>query len=402
MRCLRKTMNLVVAAAIALCFALIPPAALANDVPPISAYGELPEIEDAALSPSGNRIAALLTIRDTRLLVAFDENNQVISRTNVNDMKVRSFDWVGEDRLLLTYSVTENLGASFTTDKHEFSIAITIPINNSETGVAVFSNQRGLVNSIFGNYGTRQIDGRWYGFFGAIELSRGTRMGEYEFRHGRPYLYRVDLLDNSTDRVALAAETNHDNDWLIDANGDVAATFDINRENGRWTIRNSERDIIVRGQSDSARSGLIGLGYGGATVIYYDADEDGRSRRFEVPLIGGTPESFLPGITIDRLYFDAQTGHLSGHLEEGADPRPVFEDPAKAQAVSMVQSAFSEYSMRIVDWSDDLSNVIVRTTGQQDSGTWFTVDVENLSAQAFAYERRAIEPQHVGPFSTLS
>ncbi len=399
---LRKVMGVLTAVAVALLGSLNPSDALANDVPALSAYGELPEIEDAALSPSGRRIAALLTIRGNRILAAFDENNRVISRTNVNEMKVRSFDWVGEDRLLLTYSVTEDLGANFAADKHEFSIAVTVPMTPEETGLAVFSNRRSLVNSIFGNYGTRQINGRWYGFFGAIELSRGTRGGEYEFRHGRPYLYRVDLLNNSTDRVANAAEDNHDNDWLIDANGEVAATYDIHRDNGRWTIRNARRSIIAQGQSASGRSGLIGLGYGGTSIIYYEYDEEGRSRRFEVPLGGGTPERFLPGVTIDRLYFDASTGHLSGYLEEGTDPRPVFEDPEKAQAITMVQNAFADFSMTIMDWSDNLSNVIVRTTGQQDSGTWFTVDVQNLRAAAFAYERRAIEPEHVGPFSTFS
>jgi len=45
--------------------------------------------------------------------------------------------------------------------------------------------------------------------------------------------------------------------------------------------------------------------------------------------------------------------------------------------------------------------VIVRTTGSGDSGSWFTVDVANFRARAFAYERNAIEPQHVGPFSTF-
>ncbi|WP_337660964.1 alpha/beta hydrolase family protein [Erythrobacter sp. Alg231-14] len=401
MKILRKAM--VVATTIGLAFysTVQPIAASANDAPALSAYGELPEIEDAALSPSGKRLAALLSVRGTRVLVAFDENNAIISRTNVDAYKVRRFDWVGEDRLLLTYSTTEDLGANFTTDKHEFSFAVTIPINVAEQGNVVFSNRRTLVNSIFGNYGIRQIGGRWYGFFGAIELARGIRAGEYEFRHGRPYLYRVDMVDNSTERVATAASDNHDNDWLIDANGDVAATYDIHRENGRWDIRNGNRQIIAEGQSVSGRSGLIGLGYGGQSVIYYNVDENNRSRRFEVPLSGGEPEEFLPGIDIDRLYFDAQTGHLSGYLEEGADPRPVFEDPDKAQAVRMVREAFADFSMSMMDWSDDLSHVVVRTSGQFDSGTWFTVDVGNLSAEAIAYERPDIEPQHVGPFSTF-
>ncbi len=370
-----------------------------SDMPPLSAYGELPEIESAALSPSGERIAALMTVNNSRLLIAFDGENNVISRTNVNDMKVRGFDWVGEDKLLLTYSITEDLGYSFTTDKHEFSIAVTIPLDNASEGETIFGRRRDLVDSVFGNYGLRQINGRWYGFFGAIELARGSRVGELEFRHGRPYLYRVDLQDYSTQRVALAADTSRDNDWLIDAGGEVAVTYEINLESGRWDIRNAENDVIAEGRSTSGRGGLIGLGFGGRSVIYYEVTEDNLTRRYEVALSGGAPERFLQGVEIERLYFDAQTGYLSGYLEEGDSQRLVFDDPEKAQAIGRIQNAFRAYNMRIMDWSDDLSHVIVRTTGLEDSGSWFTVDIENFSARAFAYERRAIEPQHVGAFS---
>jgi len=229
MRKFHTVFGIAAAIGLAFCAIFISSSALANEAPPLSAYGELPAIEDAALSPSGNRIAALLTVRGQRLLATFDSNNTMLSATNVDDMKVRSFDWVGEDKLLLMYRITEDLGYGFATDKHEFTIALTIPIANTAEGETIFGRRRNLVDSVFGYYGQRQIDGRWFAYFGAIELARGTR-GEPTFRHGRPYLYQVDLQDYSTDRIALAAETSHDNDWLIDANGEVAVTYDINRQ----------------------------------------------------------------------------------------------------------------------------------------------------------------------------
>ena len=190
--------------------------ASATDAPPLSAYGELPAIEDAAVSPSGDHIAALITVQGKRMLAAFDSDGKVVSMTSVDAMKVRNFSWIGEQKILLTYSVTENLSNFFVVDKAELTIAVTIPISDSASGQTIFGNRRQLVDSIFGNYGIRQIDGRWYGFFGALELSRGSR-NDYVWRHGRPFLYRVDLQDYKTKRVALAADTDHDNDWLIDA-----------------------------------------------------------------------------------------------------------------------------------------------------------------------------------------
>ena len=391
-----------IVSAISLCLfaAALPAAAQPVEPPPLNAYGELPSIEKAALSPSGDRIAALLTVKGKRLLVAFGPDNKVISTTNVDTMKISSFDWVGEDRILLTYRTTEELGYSFTTDKHEFSFATIIPIGAKASGEVIFSNRRDLVDSVFGNYGIRKIDGRWYGFFGALELARGLR-NEYIFKHGRPYLYRVDLESYDTSRIAVSAKSSFSNDWLVDANGEVAATYNTNEESGRWNIRNSAGDVIAEGRNLSGRSGMIGLGKGGRSVIYYEYDSEGASQWYEVAIGGGVSKSFLDDLDIERLYFDRATGYLSGYLLEGENPEPVFDTPSMADAVRKVQAAFKDYDMRMVDWSNDLSHVIVRTTGVKDSGTWFTVDVNNLAARAFAYERMAIAPNHVGHFSTF-
>ncbi|MEP5938716.1 MAG: alpha/beta fold hydrolase [Erythrobacter sp.] len=377
-----------------------PVAAQAVEPPPLSAYGELPGIEDAALSPSGERYAALLTIDGKRMLATFEADNKVISTTSVDQMKVRNFEWVGEDRVLLRYSVTEDLGYGFTTDKQEFFYAVVIPINKKSEVATIFNNRRDIVDAVFGNYGIRKIDGRWYGFFGAVELRKISRR-EFGLNHGRPFLHRVDLQDYSTQRIAPAARAGFDNDWLVDANGDVAATFTMNDENGRWTIDNASGDKIAEGRSRSGRGGLIGLGTGGQSVIYLERDEENATHWYEVSLGGGTPELFLDNLDVERLYFDRATGYLSGYLLEGENPKPVFDNAEMARAVRKVQAAFKNYDMRMVDWSNDLSHVIVRTTGVKDSGSWYTVDVKNLAANAFAYERMAIAPNHVGHFSTF-
>ncbi|MEP1420265.1 MAG: S9 family peptidase [Erythrobacter sp.] len=377
-----------------------PSSASTPPAPPLSAYGELPAIEDAVLSPSGERLAALMTVEGNRMLVAYGADYQVISITNVQDTKVRSFRWVGDDRLLLTRGVTKSLGFGFTTEKHEFSQALIIPIDKSDEGSLVFGNKHGIVNAVFGFYGIREIDGKQYGFFGAVELARDGG-GDYFFDHGRPSLYRVDFESQKYKRIAFAPRAGMNSDWLVGKNGELAATFLMNRETGEWTVRNSRNNIIAKGRSELGRGGLIGLTQGGGSVIYWQAEEDGSRRWLQVPLAGEEPTPFLEGVDVERLYFNRQTGELEGYLEEGNKPRPVFDDESKAEAIRKTEAAFARHSMSIMDWTDDFSNVIVRTTGQKDSGTWFKVDVENLNAKAFAYEREAIGPAQVGPFSTF-
>ncbi|MEL7518343.1 MAG: hypothetical protein AAFN48_05250, partial [Pseudomonadota bacterium] len=83
---------------------------------PLKEYGKLPDVEVTAISPSGDRIAYVGTVQGTRVLIAIEDQTKTLTAVRVGDMKVRSLRWIGEDRLMLTSSQTENLSSRFTTD----------------------------------------------------------------------------------------------------------------------------------------------------------------------------------------------------------------------------------------------------------------------------------------------
>ena len=368
---------------------------------PLDAYGELPEVERAVMSPSGNRIAVITTVDAKRILLALENQTDVIGQFAVGDMKVRDILWAGEDKILLVASKTQNLGVGFTTDKAEIYTGMMLSLNAKDKAEVIFGGRRNLVDAIFGNYGIRKIDGRYYGFYGAIELKKKQfSRASYVFDHGRPYLYRVDLQDMTTQRISNAAAPGKSKDWLVGADGKVAATLDIDDTQGTWVLRGTDTKPIAKGKNPSGRTWLVGLGYDGTSVILSDR-LSGRTIALEYPLAGGEPKPFLPGIDAQRLYFSDSTGHLIGYLEDGANPKPVFKDPAHSAAAVKVRKAFAQYEMDMIDWTDDLKQFLVRTSGNLDSGTWYAVDIDSLKANAVAYERMAIGPEHVGPISTF-
>lgn len=381
-------------------FAFTSQFAAAQNPVPLSAFGALPDVEDAAISPSGDNIAVLLTRDGKRVLFFLDSDMKLIRQLAVGDAKVRYFRWIGEDRILLVTGQTEGLSIQFTTDKAEFNVARIIPVRGDGKIETVFGNSRELVNAVFGNYGTRWIDGRWLIHFGAIELEKtGSRSSQYSFRHGHPYLYAVDVEKNSPRRLAAAPRAGISRDWLLDAKGEVAATIDVSVENGDWKLSGPQGDVIASGNEPNARVGIVGLGYDGTTVIYSTRDEENFVRWFEVPLQGGAATSFLRNEEIDRLYFDDRTGYLVGYLDDIKGP--VFKNPAYQQAAASIHQAFANFDMRMIDWTPDFKKVLVRTSGNKDSGSWFVVDLTSGSAKAFAYERAALGPNEVGPISTF-
>ncbi len=390
----------------ALLISLLGTGATAQQPTPLAAYGALPDVEDAAVSPTGKHIAILLTQKGQRMIVMFDPSLQVIRQLVVGDAKIRSFDWIGDDHLLLLSSQTEKLGSAgtvrFTSDIAEISSARIIPVAADKQIETVFDKARHLMGAVLGSYGVRQIDGRWTAHFGAIQLesSKGSNRTTFVFNHGRPFLYAVDIEDNKPRRVAAPGREGIDRDWLLDAQGNVAASIDVSTTTGEWKLSGPSGTVIVSGADPSGRVGLVGLGYDGTSVIYSSRDPDLHRQWFEISLTGGQPKPFLRDVDVDRLYFDEITGHLIGYLD--IQNGPVFANPEHQTAVENIRKAFGDLDMRMIDWTPDFKQVLVRTSGNKDSGTWYLVDVADGKATAIAYERMPIGPEKVGQISRFA
>ncbi|MEW4447690.1 S9 family peptidase [Qipengyuania sp. JC766] len=375
------------------------PAAWAGEPPSIADYGELPDVEDAALSPSGSYIAMLATMDGQRVLMILGRDMTVHRRMAVGALKIRSFDWIDDARVLLVTSQTQSLGFGFTTDKHEFHTATIVPTSKDSEPHIIFSDDRRVPDAIFGQYGIRKRDGKLSGYFGALEFRRNHR-NDYEFDHGRPHLYRVDFETNDARQVGPAGPEGTDRDWIVGADGEIAARFEINTRSGEWEIRGTGGKVIRTGTSPSGRTSLIGLNYDGTSLLYSDRDADNVAQWYELPLAGGAAKPFLADADVERLFWDDETGYLRGYLD--AEEGPVFLDPAHQDAARKIRRAFAKYDMRMVDWTGDFDAAIVRTSGNENSGTWFFVDLASLRAEGFAWERPRIAPEQVGPISTFA
>ena len=387
----------------AFCLSLVlSPAAEAAEPPPLSAYGALPEIEDMALSIGGTRLAAITTIRGQRQLLIMDDKLKPLRTMTLEDVKVRWIDWIGEDRLLMMMSQTEDLGYGFTADQAEISRAFIIPVDPSQEISLVFGGSRAIIKAVFGSYGLRRSGSGWNGYFGGVELTNGT--SGYYAPHFRPALFAVDLATNRARRVAGSANEGQRLDWLLGADGTVAATFTINTQTGRWTIDGPDDKRLVQGTAPQGDVGLVSLGAEGRTVIYSELDSEAeRTRWYEIPLDGNAaPTEILADEDIDRLFVDRASGRLLGFLHGGAGGEPEFFSKEHEAIVRKVYRAFAQLDVRLVDWTPDFSHVLLRTSGNGDSGSWYLVDVANLHAQGIGVERLAIGPEQVGPISTVS
>ncbi|MBO9516755.1 MAG: S9 family peptidase [Porphyrobacter sp.] len=376
------------------------PSAYSAEPVPLSAYGDLPGVEDMALSYTGKRVAVLGVLDGQRSIVIMNNESAVERLLKVGDAKVRSVDWIGDDTLVVQVSQTEKLGIEFAQDQFEFYRALIVPADPAAEVRFVFGSQRDIAKAVFGNYGRRLVGDHWKAYFGGVQLER--RSFEFFAPHTRPALFSVDLETNQASRLAPPSGEGYNVDWLLAGDGTVAATFQIEESTGKWTLKNAQLNTLATGVATTGNAGLVSLGPDGTSAIYSEEDADDVTQWYQVALDGSAPaQPFLPDADIDRLFTDRASGRLLGYLAGGAVPEPKFFSPEHQSVARKIHRAFPQADMRLVDWASDFSRVLVRTSGSGNGGTWYIVDMKQMKANPIGFERPTIAPEQVGPISTV-
>ena len=397
-------MRLIASLAAAACaFAVIPMAAAQTmPPPPLEYYGDLPAIEEAEVSPSGAYTALLMTTGGERVISVLDAAGSPVKQLVVGDAKVRGIEWVGEEAILLLRTETGRLPRQFLNRREEFWRGNVIPLDDNRQVVSIFAGQRSIANAIAGFNGIRQVDGRWIGYFGGYR--KGNTSGDRDrLLDGSPALYSVDLLTGDTQIVAYPDSWPATRRWLVDDDGGIGAVLQLDANNGNWRIENGSGSTIARGKQERGEISLIGFDADGSSVIYSEYDDEyGGSRRYSVPLAGGTPTEIWKDELIRNVIRQPFTSRVLGIQRESDDSVVLAQEQAQAVLSDTLDKfSFASYS-RIADWAPDFSALIANTSGNYDSGTWYRVDGNSGARAIIGLEYPAIQGPVIGPVSTFT
>ncbi|WP_284125811.1 alpha/beta hydrolase family protein [Parerythrobacter aestuarii] len=366
--------------------------------PPLEAYGDLEAVESAEISPTGRFSAMVMTVGGERQVLVFDATGAPVQRFVIGDTKVRWIEWVGDSAILLVRSETGRVGRLYGNRKREWFRANVIPLDPNGEIISVFANQRNIANAIVGYHGVRQVDGRWLGYFGGFMKGRSSGEGE-RILNGNPALFAVDLTTGKANQVAYPSQYPIGRDWQVGANGKVAATLETNYENGDWKIEGPSGQRIASGNSPRGSIGLVGLGAGGDTIIYSTFNEDEESAvRYEVPLNGGEATEVYD-VRVRQWIRNSYDGRVLGAITPWGDVR--MADAATEETLEKTLGLFSRVHQTLADNTPDMGTVIVRTSGNYDSGSWYRVDTTTGQRMLMGLERPAIQGPAIGKISTF-
>ena len=310
---------------------------------PLSAYSQLPAIEVTTVSPSGNRLALVVTDGEQRNVVVQDiKTRALVARATFGDIPVQALRWAGDDHVLIT-TVVRFDPPNVSGGLHDWRRLHVFDLGRQRIRPLLDDAPDGM-NQIMRAPMVRTIAGRPTVFVEGVQ---------FVSQRGYAALYQADL-DTGQSRVVQPA-INGSTRWLVDHDGRPVARQVLREQPRRVSIeiRNGDgwREIHAA-DGPGERANLVSLGRDDRSVIYSETTDEAQVWR-EVPLDGG-PARIVDFPRGRSPVIDPQSGRLIGHAGwEGDTYVTTYFDPADDQVAQAIRKAYAAAYVGIASWSND-------------------------------------------------
>jgi dienelactone hydrolase len=336
--------------------------------PSLEAYGRLPSIEFAALSPDGSRVALLRALPDGRVLVIFSlDQHKSIGGLKLRDQVVRGIDWADNDHVLMTVASHE-MPFELTGEKTEFRLIDSFDVTKN--------TQRGLLehhpadlqtmNVIFRHPVVRRSGGETSVFLHGFVVQHRTI----------PALFRADLSSGREQMLREGSEATVR--WLVDGSGEVVAEQDYADGPRKWTIRVMERGhapLTVSGVADIDYPHLLGIDAVSGDLIASVPTESGSIWRI-LKRDGSWGEDVAPDEQATDIVYEAGSDRIIGWAYLADDARYHFTEPALQKTWDWVTGLFPNERVELETLSDDHSHLLVRVFGLTSGYSLAVIDAK--------------------------
>lgn len=372
----------------ALFLALAPLAATPSLAAPLSAYGRLPLIEDAQISPDGTMVAYAVTSGDARLvLVKAVDDGKVVASLNAGDRKVREIQWATSGYLLISITTTTSV-PGLVGPKREYLQVLAYDLATKKTRL-LMERAPDAMNVVIGPPRVRMLKGEPHVIVEGIHWAGGER--------GRNSLFDIKLSNGFT-RVHEQGQANT-TDWVVGADGTAIAQTEYDSVSGQWSLRfqkNNRWELVDSRLEPLGGPALAGFGQDGVSVLLMDYDEETEERvTREYKPDGSSPRDIaLP--PYDGLLRNPVTHALMGTWELKGDTLNYSFFDKKDQAVWRgIGKAFPGQQVHLVSWSDNRRRIVVRVEDPQSGPFYSLVDLDKGSADVLGSVYSGLKPQDI-------
>lgn len=370
--------------------------------PPASAFGRVPAVVDAAISPSGERVAILGATADQRFISIATVDKEGLPILQLGEVEAVGLRWAGDDFVLATVAYWDSLGGPGRTARFERQISVTTEAKAAarllQNGVAA-GNVALLETPVLGVTSAAPARVMMLGLTDNSGAGGGvdTRIKRKGEGGAARALWKV---DPATGSGALAERGAYDTkSWDVDSQGEARVRIDVDELNGKFTLYGrskgrSQWTALISNAAPERRSDYRGYHEGEDAILL---SKDGKIVRQR--LSDGAIDPFADAIATDRMVWDPDRNIVVA-LVSGAE-RPAFRwlDADIGAAYGVLSRAFKDRNVVLAGWSRDRTRFLVRVSGPSTAPVWYLYDKPRRNVSLLAEEYPQLKDAALGQMS---
>ncbi|MEL7285005.1 MAG: S9 family peptidase [Pseudomonadota bacterium] len=366
-------------------------AAAETQKPPIEAYGALPLISNAQISPDGTKVATIANFDDLQVFMVFDTSGAVVQQIRIPDIKPRYVDFYGNDRAIMNASVTTE--TSGFEGAYEYSASFVVPLDGGDPK-RLLTNTKGLFPAQSG--------------LGRI-IGQGRRDNEVLMpaftgdRYSAPTfdIYRVNLKTGRGKVQTPGLQTTID--WFVNAQGEPFAREDHDQARNYYSVRVKDGHdwvpIFEDRDADRPALGIVGVmpDMSGLVIIRDSSDGSGFEELATLRLDGSISDPLLsqPGKEIDNFVMDGNR-EVVGVQYSGMTPDYEFLDPALQASYDGIKAQLPNATIYLDSWSDDREHILYHVFEPSIGDVWLVRESSTGALRSIANNRQGLTPAQIG------
>lgn len=343
-------------------------AASAQAAAPLEAYGRLPTIEQASLSPDGLKIAFIQTTRDLRILTIFDLSaSRVLSASKVGEDPVRSVQWADDTHLLMT-TASSRMPFELRGEKTEWLLMQVFDLATLKWR-PLLDNVRAETHTmnVVAGRPIIQRTGK-----DTIIFIEGVAVGGVT----HPALFRINLTTKFETMVREGSSTT--DNWVLDDSGAIIAEQDYADDRRRWEIHlfsGGHARQTISGTAEIDTPDLLGLSATGDEILYAITAPDEYLWKPLRISDGSWGDKLMPGTRLNGVTLFNGSNRIAAMNFIGDATYYHFVDKKNQESWDWIERVFSNQRVELVSASADYSRMVVEVFGTKYGYAYYLADV---------------------------
>lgn len=358
-------------AAVAAC--IVTPAHAAP--PPASAFGRVPAVVDAAISPNGQRVAILGGTSEQRVISIATIDQPGLPILQLGEVEATRLRWAGDENVIASIAFWHNAGP-----KQFYRIERHVTVTPQAKAIARF-----FENATTSQYlvGGQPIVGVTSGSPARVlvnDLAEGMGSDSMNTRMKRKGLENASVraiwsIDPATGKGRIVERGDYDTvSWDVDLSGEARVRVDVDELTHKAAFY-----ARAKGKSQWAQFWTQTSGGPEPHMLGYSEPEDAvyferEGKLLRRRLADGVEEAVSDGGPSMGLIWDVHRNGVAG-IATGAEKSAVqWLDPEVGAAHGVLSRAFKGRQVTLAGWSVDRTRFMARVSSPSAPGGWYLYD----------------------------